>query len=650
MEIQLYMEIIETILKAGIVPVIVIVIFILIYHWNKIEEFASSIHRFFIFSKNKKDFGRIRSTLQTDINKSILEIIKEAPGCFAEAVKVEWLSEGKDLINVDEKAIYIKLNKDSDVDQLFLRTLSLLFERAFLIESRRFIHHHLFTGLTLILSKRIIANSRFRSATPLFYETIHNPKLLDKSIAQIVSDLEYLDAKGLFTRVFLLECTNLSAIMGIELLGSQPKWDIDKFLGFTVSLFRTLESKEQRIEFEFKSKTLNIAHAILADSNIGRNIGISFYINRTKHSILQGASVIYIIAKGRFNTQLAYKLANYLTNHNYVTRKQMNNFLLTDDKGENIPSVAIRCITTSNAIDKISDDVSSNKPEILIDDPILLDIIRSRINDPEIQIVKTAWIKGYQAQVVVNSLNPQKNPQKKCIGKDGEVGKEISTMVGDFVRFILWSPSINEAIRNNLDNHGLKDIKDIQVDPANRTAIVYTSSKSAIGFLSGPDNKTLLLAEAITDYSILLRIEPKVQIREALTQIIPELNDGTIQIVNLAIIPKQEIRILVHSQTVVSPEKKCAQYIDELVNELNCEEFIYFCNKCEYMIDTIYGSLFPLRHSEIIKIESALNDKYKVFVKDKNTLIRALGKDASHIRAVNELLGVRIQIEIDEKS
>lgn len=650
MEIQHVLETIETILKAGTIPVILVVIFLLIYHWNKIEEFASSIQRLFIFSKKKKDFGRIRSTLQSDINKSILEITKEAPGCFTEAVKIEWLSEGKDLITVDEKAIYLKLNKDLDVDQLFLRTLSLLFERAFLIESRRFLHNHLFTGLTLILSKRIIANSRFRSATPLFYKSIHNPKLVDKSVAHIMNELEYLETKGLLTRVFLLECTNLSEIIGIELLGSHSKWDINNFLSFIVTLFKTLENKEQRIDFEFKSKTLNIAHAILADSNIGRTIGISFYINRTKQSILQGASVIYIIATGRFNTQLAYTLANYLTNHNYVTKKQINSFQLSDDKLENIPSVVIRCKTTSSAIDKISDDVSSNKPEILIDDPVLLDIIRSRIIDPEIQVVKTAWIKGYQAQVIVNSLNPQKNPQKKCIGKDGEVGKEISTMVGDFVRFIRWSPSISETIHNNLDNHVLSDVKDIQIDPANRTAIVYTSSKTAISSLSGPDNKTLLLAEAITDYSIKLEIEPKVQIREALTQIIPEINNDTIQIVNIAIIPNQEIRILVQSQTVVSPEKKCAQYIDVLVNELNCEEFIYFSNKCEYMIDTIYGSLFPLRHSEIIKIEPTFNDKYTVFVKDKNTLNRGLGKDASHIKAVNELLGVRIQLEIYEKS
>lgn len=648
MEIQLYREIIETILKAGIVPVIVIVIFILIYHWNKIEEFASSIHRFFIFSKNKKDFGRIRSTLQTDINKSILEITKEAPGCFAEAVKVEWLSEGKDLINVDEKAIYIKLNKDSDVDQLFLRTLSLLFERAFLIESRRFIHHHLFTGLTLILSKRIIANSRFRSATPLFYETIHNPKLLDKSIALLFKKLTYLDEQGLFTRVFLNECAQLPTITGIELLGSQPKWDINKFLDFTVTLFKTIENKDQRIDFEFKSKTINIAYAVLADSYIGHSMGISFYINRTKQSIIQGASIIYIIAIGKYNIQLAYKLAHHLTNRNLISGKKISNYFITNDNGENTPAITIRCKTAPHAMDSIVDANLLNRPEVIIDDPLLSDILKSIITDPEIQFVKTAWIKGYQAQVVVNSLNSQKDPVYVCIGKNGDISKEINAKVGDFVRFVRWSTDTLEAIRNNLDKHKNDDIVQILIDPMNRISLVYASSILAIQHLCGPNKNTLFLAEAITDYSIRFKLDPKTQILEVLNKNIPEISLGKIQIVNIVIFPNQEIRILVRSQSMASPEKTCASYLDKIVADLQCEEVIYFCNQCDLVIDTIYGSLFPLRRSEIKKIKSGINDNFTVYVKDKFTLNKALGKDGVHIKAVNKLLGVRIQIEVDE--
>jgi len=249
-ELSLDEKLIHKILDAGAIVSVVFIFLFLLYHWDKVDIFITSIKSglTFIFTKGAAEL--LRASMQNELNSAIISIEKEIPGLFDQAVKVQWLENGIEHANVNKKGIFIRITENKDADKTFLTSVSLLLNRGLLLRARIFIHDHVFESIKLVLTKKILLNSQFRSAITIFNENQYYPLTKrDKSILQDTNDLEFLDVQGLFTRVFLAECKNITNIPGIDQQGSKPKWEILQFLEFTSNLFRVLDSKGIRADF-----------------------------------------------------------------------------------------------------------------------------------------------------------------------------------------------------------------------------------------------------------------------------------------------------------------------------------------------------------------------------------------------------------------
>ncbi|MCJ7584317.1 MAG: hypothetical protein MUO30_06055 [Anaerolineales bacterium] len=644
MEIKIDTDFIKSIINYGILPLLALIFLLLVYHWDKVDNFITFFKTLISGIIKSGNSEVLRLSIQSEMNSAITELDTEVPGLFDKAIKVEWLEQGKEHANLDKKGIYIRVQEDKDADKLLLKSIDCLFERILLGNSRPYIHGHIFESIKLILIERILSITRYRSAMVVFRSDRYNPTLLNnKSIAQATRQLEYLDNQGLFTRVFLRECNELASVVGIGHESSKPKWELSSFLEFTTNLFKTLDNKGVRADFEYSSSTINVAFAILADEYAWASRGLDFYKKRTRISIRRGAATIYIIALGPTNIKIANSLGIWLQHQEYIASKYVSNYKLSITGRNNIPAICVRCDVKAQAISRVIDD-NKEKKDVLINDTSLHNTIMSVVRDPDIEIIKSAWIKGYQAQVVVHSKNPAKNVMQLCIGKGGSTGKEINRLAGEYVRFIEWSSDLVIAIENNLDTHDHSDVINITLDPANRLAYVSVKSTKTIRELLGKEGKTLMLAEALIEYSIDIGIDPKSELVGLLSKTIPEISRNEIKIENVVIMAKQEIRVLVSSNKFKNPDKICAGYLDQLRTLVMGNEKIYFCNKHSNKTDAIICSLYPLRKEDVLKVIEESPSKYIVVIKDRSIMASAIGTDGAHVRAASKLLDIWIEL------
>ncbi len=651
MEVKIDIQTLLTIIEiVGIAGILAFVFLLLVYFWDKIEKFSSSLAKLITSFSKSGEAEILRLSLQSELNSAVSSVADEVPGLFNKGVRVRWLNAGDEHINAGRRGIFIRIRKNEDTDTLFLKSLNLLLENDLLVNSRPYIHGHVFEGIKLVLTEKVLSKVGLRSATIAFRREKYTPTISqDRSIAKATNQLEFLDYRGLFTRVFLRECSDLYERVGVGHESSKPRWDVSRFLEFSNSLFRALDTEGIRASFEYTSDTLNIAFAVLADEYTWATGGIGFYQKRTKLSIQRGANTIYVVALGARNIKMANGLASWLQSEGFLDKKYISYYRLAFGRNNNVPAVCIKCDIRASAKKKLADGKSDSYADIILNDPDLHELVRSVVPDPEIEIIQSAWLKGYQAQVVVYSKNPRKNVLQTCIGKNGANGRELQKTTGDYVRFIQWSPDIREAILNNLDNHEREEVDRVMLEPGNRIAYVFVKSSKTVAGIVGKNAQTLKLAEAITEYAIEIQVDTKSKITEQLNEFIPEIAMGDIIILDLAIFVDMEIRILVTSEKYDSPASVCGGYIDDLKSHLNIAERIYFCNKKDRMEESIIAALYPLKSEDVIKVIKDSPLKYTVVVRDADAMARGIGTDGAHVRTAGQLLGVWIQLALPQE-
>jgi hypothetical protein len=204
MEINIDSNFITTMINLGSGAIIIFLILFLIYHWDKVERFFSSIAKLLTSIKKSGSSEVFRLSIQSDINQTISELDNEVPGLFDKRVKVRWLELGEEHANLNQKGIFIRVSEIEDSDKLLVKSINFLIEKALLLPSRPYIHGHIFAGIKLVLAEKFLTNSNFRSAMVSFRKDIYNPTISnDRSIASATNQLENLDYQGLFTRIFL---------------------------------------------------------------------------------------------------------------------------------------------------------------------------------------------------------------------------------------------------------------------------------------------------------------------------------------------------------------------------------------------------------------------------------------------------------------
>ncbi|MFW6116777.1 MAG: hypothetical protein ACOC6F_03530 [bacterium] len=634
---------------AGPVGVLLVLGVIALWYLEDIWERLRFIVGVFYGASDARNRASLRSRMQGDINASVLRLQKEVPELFDETVKVGWIEEGIDHANVRPGSIFVRVRTGADEDRIFLNVVRCFLDRSLLLEARRYVHGHVMRATQLVLTARFLQRSTFRSAQAVFRTEQYDPVLAeDTSMIEPVNTLELLDHQGLFTRVFLRECSSLRSLLGHSHETTGPKWDVLGFLNYLDSLFRGLQEDRVVGDFEYSSNTLQVAFAVLADPSRMRTSGLRFYKRRTKRSIMNGARTVYIIALGEHNGRLAAELAQWLDSQGLVRDYRFSRYTVKR-RGDSLLAVCGVCFVPPSI------ELHEKRQEVdmpLVDDDNLQQILETTIPEirlGEVDVVKTALLEGDQALVVVHSRDSSRSAVGPCVGHGGSRARAVKTAAEMYVRFVSWSSDVKDFVAECLGIADEEKLTAVEVEPALRTATVYVSSDRLLDNLR-EDESTLKLAEAITEHDILVRLDQRAFIASTAAKVVPDIANGRIVIEKIAHVPRIITRILVSSPAVYDPASACGLYAREIAAKAGIAEpgRVFFSEKHDELRDTVVSALYPLRNEDVIEVDVTGNDGVRVLVSNEEAMARAVGKGGAHVKSASELVDCWISIDVQQ--
>lgn len=617
-----------------------------IYHWAKIARFLADIWTIPARLRSSGEEEILRHQLQADINYAISLLDREVPGLFDESLSVRWVREGETHATLRKRSLVLKVKNRSDHDEVVVEAVTRLLERSLLPASRKYIHGHVQKALELVVAERVIASSRFRSALPLFRTSQYDPVVaVDKSVAGAAESAEALDHQGLLTRVFLSECLALSERLGAHHESSGPKWDTTAFLAYLRNLVASLQKEDAPIDFEFDTRSVKCAVAVLADVDVLKARGLPFYRKRTQRSIESGAESVYIIALGTRNVGLSISLAERLRRSGLISDYYGSRYTVSIWGSPQVPAVAIACRANSQII------LTPVRPgELEIDNDQVLQVVSAaipQVASGKIQVVKSAIMPRRIAQIAVYSPDKTVDPIPICIGssysRSNAIAQELHV---EEVRFVLWSTDIKAFILATLGDHEQREVMDVIVDPSAKIASVQAVSEAALAKLAGRNNVFTTLSQAMTGYDIAMDLDPAAPIREFLTEYIPPIKEDSVQIAGIAVIPGIEARVFLRSDRYSRPAAVCVPHLAATSREKRPQERIWLCNHEDDPEQAIVSALYPLDPEEIARVSISSTGKAEVYLTSQEAYHATIGLEGSHVRAASILTGFWIEVYI----
>jgi transcription antitermination factor NusA-like protein len=620
-----------------------------LWHYEKVVERYRLFHSIFSGRASARERGKLRARIQEDINATVLRLQKEVPELFSETVKVSWLEEGIDHVNVRPGSIFIRVGSGIDQDKVFLSAVRCFLDRGLLPEARRYIHGHVMRAARLVLTERFVQRSTFRSAQSVFRSEYYDPTLAeDSSMRGPVKTFELLSHQGLLTRVFLRECSLLPDQLGLRHETTGPKYDVLGFLDYLDELFRGLEQDQLVREFEYSNDAFQVAFAVLADPARARSSGLGFYKWRTKQSIVNGARTIYVVALGERNSRLAANLASWLHRQGLVRSYRFSEYAVSM-RGSSLLAVCGVCLVSST-IDLSRTEEDFDTP--VVDDENLQQILETTV--PEIRsgvvdVVKTALLEGDEALVIVHSSVPHINAVGACVGRGADRVREIRTAAEMKVRFVRWSPDITGIAKDCLEIAKEDYVTDVEIEPVMKLVVVYVSSENSLRELENAKT-TIRLTEAITEHDVVFQLDHEALIRSAVTEAVPEVADGSIAIEKIVQFPGIITRVQVSSFALYNPAGVCAHHLGQIARRTKSADTgrICFSEKREDRRETITSALYPLQAEDIVAIEFVGPDKACVLVADEKAQAKAVGKEGAYVKSSSKLAGCWLEIEVED--
>ncbi len=632
----------------GAIGITAILILYCILHWEHIERFLYLIVRIFSGISGKAKLIAIGGAIQGDINVAISNLDKEVPYLFTKGVRIQWLEEGQDFANIDDDAIIVRVKAEQDHDRVYVNAVIQLLKRCLMIDARRFLHGHLMQAVELVLADRFFENVRFRTARGLYYSEFLDPVVKgNKSVSQAVEQINSINERGLFTRVFLRECQVLPLTYGEHYKPSGIKFEVNDFAKYLSDFVESLDDpKKPLVEFYFSRDNIKISFAVLADYVRFRDRGPYFYHSRAQRSIQNGAKTIYVLAQGRRNIMHAHELAKWLDSQRLVRSVIPMSFRQYSWSGE-ISSMCILCDVRPDVESRevLMENGAANINEADVHDALSAEV--EAIRAGEVQVARIAILKD-RIQVAINSTDgDRRRALSRCIGPNGVYAKKIEGRLKGYVRFVPWSSDLRQFILDNVEPFDQSQVVTVRIDPSQKTALIVVKSETVAFEATGYREIGLNVASIMTDYSVDIAVDLREKVRELMTHTIHSIGEGKIKIKNIEIVDGLQIKVQVTSLTERNPAAICGAYAKQLQTQLALKEWIWFCEFVDgNQKATLVSALFPLNAGSVIDVSfDQTANTATVFVSSESDRIVAIGPEGANVITASRLMGLkRIQV------
>jgi transcription antitermination factor NusA-like protein len=600
---------------------------------------AQLIYR--IFGWRKK--AAIESKIESHLNNMIHQLSMESPIAFDKGFRLKWISSGKDVASLKDGTVIVRIKDDVNAGKPFVTATLLYLEEGVIKNSRPFIDNRLMHAIDLVLAHRMIETCPYPDAINILTNDHINPALDEKEIASYYEESDAIDRAGLLTRVVIKEYSSYSS----KLVGRRPTRTIRNE---SVNFFRfvgRLIDRESDVPLRFFGSFIRCTLALIAKTEVFEQSGLSVYQHNFQRDIDLGVQVIYLLARGKRNVEVARYIAKWATDQNLVSGAIPDRYLQTNETGEPVPTECIACLSARvrtamelSPLEEVQVAISHYIPETLTG---------------EVDILSVAREPGIITKVMVHS-DSQSDPVSICMGGKRErlhlISQEL--LKGEVIDFINWSPDPRENVVSALTPLDPMDVLSVRMSSNGLSAIILVRSSAAAQRAVGKDGVNVRVASRLLSMNIELEtnkgpISPEEIVRAVLAYRIPEIESGKISIVRISRRVGRLCKVAIQSQQVNNLYRVCigtgGNIVKAISADLNNEQVTFvFWNQKE-IERCIIEALYPLRREQVKSVDvDKKNNKAVVIVNSSEDCRLAIGKDGDNVRLAQEICELRIDI------
>jgi transcription antitermination factor NusA-like protein len=225
------------------------------------------------------------------------------------------------------------------------------------------------------------------------------------------------------------------------------------------------------------------------------------------------------------------------------------------------------------------------------------------------------------------------------------------------VDFIQWNPDIRKNVVSALVPLQQDDVVGVWISPDSLAVKVIVRSTESAHQAVGTDGVNLVVSQRLLNMHIELEtkeapLSPEEELIQELSQRIPEIFQGRIEIVKVARRVGKAAKIAIRSREIKDPKKVCigsGGNISHLIsNDLGGEQLTFVIWDPLNLEGMLRQALFPLRENEIVSISIDQNQRTAVvIVKKGGPIAIAIGKQGDNVKLAERICDLR-RIEINE--
>ncbi len=574
------------------------------------------------------------------LNSRSARINSEFGQAFPHRLRVQWVSPKNPGAVIKDGEVVVCLNYSTNWDENVLRIALQYVKTGFLPRVKLLIDRALIKTVDFVATEILIQSSE--SALKLLYEQ-ELPQIIheDPYIQELISELQESVGAGFFTRVLCRELQILSGgIIPLKAHKSIQK-DIRAFIGFLS--FLSTKPRGEDVPLEYLGAWIQVGFLLVANERHLSDWGLEPYGRRLALDFRKGCRRVYVGARGRL-VRPARAVVDIAHKSNVVSKVRSYSYLQRMP-GRGKPLRAALFVCEPGRKTKSNEEIElENKLRQLL--PVLKEAAIERIvTDRERQTIKIA-------------VHASEELFDKLVAQWMEVHETQGLPLN--ITFVRWEDDLESLLANAL---GLKkwQVANVEIDELSTKAVVNVLDGKAVSRAIGKNGVNVHLAEALTGWGISIKVgDPEEHVKQVLSELIAPIREGRVKVVAVARKVGIATKVLLASRKSSNQQEMMSECFGtgsmrrDLIKTIRSyigDIRIYFILQEDDIRRIIVEALYPLRARDVVYCQWDKGEhRVMLELKSLEALGRARGENDINLQLAQELLNVRIELRLGEKS
>ncbi len=628
-------------------------------HPEQLERWEALLARATDWVSESARRRRIALDVQSRVNIACERINAEAPDVMPYALKIEWAEDVDRDSFVREGQVIVRMSRDPNDDANVVRATLAYLTRGFLAEARIYPPPDLTLATDFVVARMILQQRRTSSAVHYFYDHVWGPTTrAQPGVRTCASQIEVLDADGLFTRIYLPELKLLGERLRMRTPDARVADEVASFLQFLETLAARGEGEE--VELSFIARSIRVHIVLVAKRETLGLSGTEAHQRRVAEAVSRGAHVVYLLAIGGDNPRLAMGVAKGAQQSGVIVISKVSRYHLLSPSGRANPAI---CITCEAAARERRVQPAAMRPDIAG----LLGKCCPEVANGEVEVMGMGATPGRVAKIAVRSASEAMQATEWChqVTSSDRTAQLRGLLGVDRLHFIPWSDDVCELAVAALAPLRAAAVVSVSHDADTNEVHVEVHADGDLRHAVGREGANVKAAMQLLGRRIVCSLadettgcptdslEPARRrhlVEAAVRNNVPEVANGSVELVAVGYLGEDICKVAVRAvDRTLSAVAACVGRNGERAEAVKSALGVSIFGVVDWDPDPVtvaVRALYPLREGDIetCPLQVSEDGVLRITVRSSSAARQAIGPGGANVRVAEAVAGIEIDV------